>query len=784
MIRAENGRFILNTSNTSYIFYVNKDNLLEHMHYGGLISMPETEEAKDELFRAVSEKISHGKGTSICYTKDSMTVTEDMLLEVSGAGKGDFREPFVMLTHSDGSRTCDFVYDSFEILKEFETPKGLPGSYPGEGGDTICQLKVVLKEKEKPVKLNLIYTVFPECDVITRRAELVNEGNEKVYINRIMSTQVDFDNNDYKMITFTGNWGREMDKTETVVEHGMFVNHSTTGFSSNRNNPFVMLTETEAGETHGECYGFNLIYSGNHYEACEVGGFYKTRFVSGIDPTDFGWTLEAGERFATPEAIMTFSDKGYRGISLNMHSFIKEHIVRGRFKNAKRPILLNSWEASYFNISESGLVSLAKKAKEAGMELFVMDDGWFKGRNGEKSSLGDWVVDEKKLPGGIKRLSGKIHDLGLEFGIWVEPEMVNEVSDLFRAHPEYAMQIPGRENALGRYQMLLDLTNPEVVEYVKNSMRNVFKDNGIDYVKWDMNRLFSDVYSHTLPAEKQKETAHRWMLGLYDIMSTITAEFPDILFEGCASGGNRFDPGILCFFPQIWASDDTDAMMRTRIQTGYSYGYPMSVVTSHVSACPNHQTLRNTPLDTRFNIAAFGLLGYELNLCDIKSEEFEEIKKQVETYKEWRDVFKDGEFYRVGKDQWMVVSNDKKRAVSVVWNELVQPNDFYRKLRTVGLDNETTYHVYNIRLKHNLKVFGDLVNQVAPIHVKQDSLIHNTLARFIKMDGESEDYLVKGDILNNAGIKLCQAFGGTGFNDETRVFQDFASRMYFFEAVE
>jgi alpha-galactosidase len=446
--------------------------------------------------------------------------------------------------------------------------------------------------------------------------------------------------------------------------------------------------------------------------------------------------------------------------------------------------LLNSWEAAYFDISESKLLSLAKKAAEAGIELFVMDDGWFGNRNDDKTSLGDWDVNKKKLPGGVESLAEKVHALGLDFGIWVEPEMISEDSDLYRAHPEYAMTAPGRENSPGRNQMLLDLTNPEVVDFVTTSMRKIFSVPGVNYVKWDMNRMFADVYSKVLPAERQGETAHRYVLGLYRIMKTLTEEFPDILFEGCASGGNRFDLGILSFMPQIWGSDDTDAMQRTKIQTGYSYGYPMSVMTAHVSACPNHQTLRTTPIDTRFNVAAFGVFGYEINLCECSSEEFKAIKQQVSTYKEWRDTFFYGDFYRVSDKEWMVVSPDKRNAVAMVWNEMCNPNDFYGKLRTVGLDETMDYHVFNIQLKHNIKEFGDLVNQVAPIHIKKDSFVHNTLARFYKMDGEVEDYVVSGALLNNAGIKLTQAFGGTGYNGETRLFQDFASRLYFLSAKE
>ncbi len=514
-----------------------------------------------------------------------------------------------------------------------------------------------------------------------------------------------------------------------------------------------------------------------------VGGFYKTRFLSGINPTGFEWVLATGESFETPEAVMTFSAAGFRGISLNMQHFVKRHIVRGHFKDKVRPILLNSWEAAYFNISESRILSLARKAKEAGVELLVMDDGWFKGRNDDTTSLGDWTEDKKKLPGGIESIAAKVHDVGLDFGVWVEPEMISENSDLFRAHPEYAMRIPDRDNSPGRNQMILDLTNPEVREYVKSSMKNVIGKKGVNYIKWDMNRMFSDVFSGVLEAEHQQETAHRYVLGLYEIVKYLTEEFPEVLFENCASGGNRFDLGMTAYMPQTWGSDDSDAFERTRIQTGYSYGYPMSIVTSHVSACPNHQTLRNTPLDTRFNVAAFGVFGYEINLGECSSEDFKEIKAQIETMKEWREVFFFGDFYRVTDTQWMVVSPDKRRAVTMIWDKLTTPNNFYRKIKTVGLDESFTYHVYNIKLKHNIKQFGSLVNQVSPVHIRQDSFVHNTIAKFYKMDGETEDYTVSGTLLNNAGIKLKQAFGGTGFDDETRLFKDFSSRMYFFEKV-
>jgi alpha-galactosidase len=777
MIFSKDRFFLLNTESSSYAFSVTDEGVVTHLHFGGKINVPgEMEKAAE----ALQEKVSHGKGTTVEYKPGTNISMDDVLLEVSAPGKGDIRDFFLEIEYEDGTVTSDFLFDSYEILDPHEnTCETMPLSY---GADDL--IKITLKEAVKPVKLELFYSVFEKENVIARRAVLRNEGSEKIKLHRIMSNQVDFYGADYKMITFGGNWVREMEMHETKVSHGLFVNRTLSGVSSNRNNPFVMVGGDDFTEKHGEGYGFNILYSGNHYEALDVSGFYKTRFLQGICPETFEWTIEPGASFETPEAVMTYSDTGYRGVSLNMQHFVKKHIVPGRFRDETRPILLNSWEACYFKINETKLLNLASKAKEAGVELFVMDDGWFKGRNDDHTSLGDWEVDTEKLPNGIKGLSEKIHEMGLKFGIWVEPEMINEDSDLYRAHPEYAMKIEGRDHSLGRNQMILDLTNPEAVDFVIESMSRVFSSGKIEYVKWDMNRFFSDVYSRVLPHERQKETLHRYVINLYRIMKTLTERFPDILFEGCASGGNRFDLGILSYFPQIWGSDDTDAVMRMMIQRGYSYGYPMNTVGSHVSACPNHQTLRNTPLYTRYNIASFGAFGYEMNLGELTGEEFSEVKRQVEAQKKWRDVYFNGDFYVINDNQWMVVSEDKKKAIAVIFNKLVNPNDFFFNLKTEGLADDKIYHMYNEPLKHNIKEFGDLVNMVSPIRVKKDSLIHNVLAKVIKMDGEKEDYVVSGALLNKAGIRLTQAFGGTGYNSETRKFQDFESRIYYIEEVE
>ena len=470
-----------------------------------------------------------------------------------------------------------------------------------------------------------------------------------------------------------------------------------------------------------------------------------------------------------------------------MHRFVSEHILRGEWAKMERPVLLNSWEAAYFDITEFKLLRMARKAKSVGIELFVMDDGWFGERNDDKSSLGDWHANKKKRPGVVAGRSKKIHNMGLGFGIWVEPEMISEDSDLYRAHPDWAMRIPGKPHSPGRNQMILDLANPEVCRYITDTLTELFKKGNIDYVKWDMNRTMSDVYSPYLPASRQGECAHRYIMGLYGILDNLTKRFPDILFEGCASGGNRFDLGILCYFPQIWGSDDTDAFERVKIQTGYSYGYPQRCVSAHVSSVPNHQTLRITPLETRFDVASFGTLGYECNLCDLDNETLAAIKEQITLYKEWRSTLQMGRFYRGDNiydgntASWNVVSADGTRSAAILFQKLAEPNMQSGRLKIHGLCADAKYRFYNRQIKLDVRIFGDLINMIAPIHVKNGSAVHDIVSKFVKLDGETEDVTVYGDTLSEAGVMLSPRFSSTGFNDKTRVFPDFASRLYFAE---
>ena len=782
MIRKLSGEypaFVLDTENTTYVFSVTPSGHLEHLYYGAGIELNTASEC--DAFR---EKREFEAGNSIVYSKEHPTVIlEDMCLEFSAPGHGDVREPFLEFVRDDGCRSGDFLYEDFRIDSEPSDFETLPGSYEEEGrAEHLC---VFVRDQE--LLLELHYRVYPECDVITRSARLRNEGEEDIALERLMSAQVDIPFSGVCVTSFHGAWAREMNRNTASLTAGKFVVESRAGCSSNRANPFFMVHSPSATEHTGSVYGFNLVYSGNHYAAAEVNAYGKTRIISGIQPSGFHFMLGKNECFEAPEAVMTYSARGFSGQSVNMHRFVREHIVRGVWKYRKRPILLNSWEAFYFKVNERDLLSLARAGRKLGAELFVLDDGWFGSRDDDTKSLGDWEPNKKKLPGGLKSLAEKINALGMDFGIWVEPEMVSTDSDLYRQHPDWSMSMEGRLHSEGRNQRVLDLANPAVQDFLIEKMSEVFSGANIRYVKWDMNRIFSDVYSPYLSPRDQGETAHRYICGLYRVMKTLTERFPDILFEGCASGGNRFDLGILCFFPQIWASDNTDAVCRTTIQEGYSYGYPQSCIGAHVSAVPNHQTLRKTALETRFGVSAFGVLGYECDVRDFSAEESGKATKQIEVYKQWRDVFQFGQFYRVlsgNVHEWMCVSRDRTRAVGLLLQELTRPNMQAQRFFAAGLDPEKRYRLYSISKRLDIKQFGSLINTVAPIHVKQDSLMYNVITRTVKMNMEAEDITASGDIFMRTGVALSPAFAGTGFNEKVRVFSDFSSRLYFFEAVE
>ena len=698
MITAQNGIYKLDTDNTSYIFRECESGHLQHLYYGRKIHADA---------QVLCEKhVSIPGNTNICSPDFNNFSLEDMCLEMSSWGKGDIREPFIEVSHADGSSTSDFLFESSKITLGKEESETLPGSYDEDGN--VGHLTVILKDSNYNLKLELHYYVYEKCNVITRSAKFINESTDDVRLNRLMSMQLDFNDSDYELSSFNGAWIREMNRNIISLEAGKYVNESVTGTSSNRANPFVMIARHNTSENFGECFGFNLIYSGNHYEAAQVNSYGKLRIVTGINPSLFSYKISAGESFETPEAVMTYGYAGFNSMSHNMHDFVNNHIVRGKWKNRVRPILLNSWEAAYFNINEKKLLRLAKAGKEAGVELFVMDDGWFGERNDDTSSLGDWTPNEKKLPGGIREIADKIKALGLDFGIWVEPEMVNEDSDLYRAHPEWAVRVPGQSHAEGRHQMLLDLTNKEVRDHIVNSMTKVFSFANISYVKWDMNRQLTDIGSVEFTGDRQGELAHRYVLGVYELQERLVNDFPDLLLENCSARGARFDPGMLYYSPQIWCSDDTDAIERLSIQEGTELIYPLSTMGAHVSDCPNHTVGRSTPFMTRAHVALAGTFGYELDITKISEEERAMIPEQVSMYHKYNDLVREGDYYRVASyrenglyDCWMVVAKDKSEALVTYVQVLGRPNMHSRKIKLLGL-----YEAADYRLDGTDEVYG------------------------------------------------------------------------------
>ena len=635
MIRFIDNTFILDTKNTTYAFRINEFNYLEHLYYGKLI---------DKIPDANPGPLN---GAAF-YSQEVARSLEFLPLEYSSNGKSDLRQSMITVTYEDGSFTNDFVYDHHEILGYKKSLQTLPSSYGSKE-----ELIIYLVERNNGLKLQLHYSIFDDKDFIVRSCKLTNDINQTVTINRLLSMQIDFDKT-FDVTSFNGCWANEMNKHVNHIDAGRFEVSSMCGYASSRNNSFIMLSNN-CDEYEGECYGFNIVYGGNHYEAIEVDTFGHSRLLVGINPDMFEYRLRHNESFEAPEVVFSYSDKGFNGLSENFHRFVNNHIVRGEYKNKVRPLLINSWEGNYFDINEEKIVNLAKAAKKCGIELLVMDDGWFKGRNDDHTSLGDWIVDTNKLPLGLGDLASKVNAQGLKFGIWVEPEMVSVDSDLYRAHPEWVIEY--KNHSEGRNQRILDLSNPAVAQYIIKAVSNVLDSGNIEYIKWDCNRIFTDVYSKYLT--NQKELMHRYYLSLYYIWSSLVNKYPHVLFEGCSSGGNRFDLATLCYFPQIWASDNTDAVCRKSMQNSYSYGYPQSCFTNHVSIVPNHQTNLSTSMASRFKVAMCGNMGYELDLTKLSEDELKEISKQVKIYKSIRQTMQFGKFERY-KDGWLI-SDDQNR---------------------------------------------------------------------------------------------------------------------------
>jgi len=776
MITFADNIFKLNTRETSYWFRVTQFGHLEHIYYGGLLQ--ETQPVDSLVLKSTAQI-----GSCVVYDpRDEMYCLDAMCLEWSGIGKGDYRNAPAEIRMPDGTFTADFIYQNHKVTSGSGSMKTLPSAYGGQGDcDT---LEITMHDESNKVTLFLYYSVYESTNVVTRRAVLYNGNTAPLTIRKLMSMTVDLPDDGYRLITFDGGWIKEGHKNERKLSYGIHVNSSTTGSSSNRHNPGFLLAARGATETKGGVYGFNLVYSGNHYGAVELSNHDIVRAQLGINPYCFEWNLTEDERFETPEALMSYSGAGLNGISHNFHGFINEHIVTGDWKNRERPVLLNNWEAHFFKFDQNKLLDLARRAKDVGVELFVLDDGWFGERDNDKAGLGDYSVNLKKLPGGLTEFSRRIHQMGMKFGLWFEPEMVNENSDLFRTHPEYALTTPGKEPARGRNQLVLDLCNQAVRDYIVDNVTRILDTCDIDYVKWDYNRHISDACSQCL--SEQGKFSHSYIIGLYDILDRIFTPRPHILFESCSSGGNRFDAGMLCYSQQIWTSDDTDPIERLKIQSGLSHLYPLSTMGAHVSEAPHQQTLRSTPLTTRFNVAAFGCLGYEMDLKYLSRMELKEVKDQISFYKQHRKTLQFGTFWRGDPEKdnkyiWHCVDKDPEtgatRGVSGFFQTQMNASEGFDRLRLMGLDPHREYHVSTHLQRVFIKRFGGLVKHLLPVTIHPDGFILRTISNFHDMKDCAEEYTAYGGALMN-GIMLSNQFIGTHFNENIRLLGDFGSTLY------
>ena len=684
------GLLTLETDASTYQMRIGEHGYLEHLYYGPGVG------ASDMSF--MHRRYDRGfSGNPYAAKYDRSFSLDTLCQEYTSFGVGDFRIHSIGVLNSDGSRCAEFHYVSHEIKAGKYALPGLPAAY--DNGGEAETLIVTLRDPITKLTLRLYYGVFPQLDVITRAAEIINEGAGDVLLEKAASVCLDIPFGSWDLLSFQGRHCMERQPERAALSHAVKVVSSGRGMSSHQQNPFVILCDKAADEDHGDCYGLMLAYSGSFKAEIELDQFDSARVVMGISDTQFRWKLAGGECFFTPEAILAFGD-GLTRLSHIYHAFLRTNVCRGEYKLAHRPILLNSWEATYYDISEDRIQALAEQAAALGVELFVLDDGWFHGRRDDNAGLGDWFENRELFPHGLSHLTEKINAMGLQFGIWMEPEMVNEDSELYRAHPDWAFQAPGRPPMLGRNQLVLDLTRGNVREYLFDAMARFFRENNIRYVKWDMNRCLSDLYSGAWEPARQGELGHRYVLGVYELLERLTAAFPHILFEGCAGGGGRFDAGMLYYTPQIWCSDDTDAIERLAIQYGTSFGYPASTMGAHVSASPNHQTGRSTPLNTRGIVAMSGTFGYELDPGKLTEAERQEIRTQILRFREDEALVHGGRYYRltdVSKQlpyvAWQYTSKDMSKSLLNVAVRHPQANAPLIHLRLKGLDSEAVYEI-------------------------------------------------------------------------------------------
>lgn len=682
--------FKLDTKNTSYaIGIADEEKFLGHIYYG--------ERLKDYhisyIMRTEENPFVPSKNN-----RDRVAFLDSFPMEYPAHGLGDYRESCISIRTEKGNTGLALSYVSHRITQGKTAPAGLPASF---GSKEECGvLEIVCKDKVTGLEVILQYGVFDDTDIITRSVKVINQGTETVYLTRVFSACLDMDNKDFEAVSLHGSWARERQKQIVPVSHGKYSVESLRGESGHQDHPFMALQTKGTTQKTGEVYAMHFVYSGNFKVQVQSDQFDQVRMIMGIHPTDFTWKLNPGESFQAPEVVMVYSNKGLGQMTRNLHDFYRKHLIRSPYKDKKRPILINNWEATYFDFNTEKLIAIAKKASELGIEMLVMDDGWFGNRFDDNRALGDWQVNEEKLTGGLKHLVEEVNKLGMKFGIWFEPEMISPDSDLYRAHPDWAIAIPGREPSLCRNQYVLDLCRKEVRDYAYECVAGILRSANIEYVKWDMNRQLSDMGSAYLPADRMGELYHRYVLAVYEMQERLMQEFPQLLLENCSGGGARFDPGMLYYSPQIWCSDDTDAIERLKIQEGTAMLYPLSTMGAHVSDCPNHTVGRVTPFETRGYVALAGTFGYELDVTKIPEEDRQMIPKQAAMYHKYNDLVREGDYYRIASyaenhyfDCYGVVSKDKKEALYTFVQVLNRPNYHSRRICFQGLDPEKRYRL-------------------------------------------------------------------------------------------
>ena len=722
-IHENTGTFHLFNQEISYIICVMPNHQMGQLYYGSRIT-------DKEDFSYLMER-GHRDMAPCIFDGDTTFSLEHLKQEYPSFGTGDMRYPAFEIKQKNGGRISDFQYQSYRAFSGKVPIPGLPAVYVEEDSEADT-LEICLADPVTGMKLILSYTIYRELPVITRHASFYNFGKESLLLGKAMSISLDLPDSGYEVLELTGASLRERYVRRHPLHHGVESIHSMRGHSSHQYNPFLALVRPETTEYSGEAIGISLVYSGNFLMQIETDTMETVRVMAGIHPQSFEWPMMPGERFDTPEAVMVYSQKGLNQMSQTYHWLYRNRLARGKWKTKERPILINNWEATYMDFNENKLLAIAEKAKELGIELFVLDDGWFGKRDNDTTSLGDWYPDHRKLPEGIQGISQKITQMGLLFGLWIEPEMVSPDSELYREHPDWVLGDPKRHLCRGRHQLVLDFSREEVVSYIGDRMEELLKKGNISYIKWDMNRSISDLFSQGNDAAYQGTVFHRQILGIYRLYQRLTETFPDVLFESCASGGGRFDPGMLYYAPQAWASDVTDGVERIKVQYGTSYVYPVSSIGSHVSAVPNHQTFRSIPIDSRAIVAYFGTFGYELDLNTLSEEEQLIVKEQIRFMKKYRHLIQNGIFYRLkspfeGTDAaWMVVSPDQKTALAAYFR-MVQPvNAGYSRIRLQGLHPQYIYRIsdreyscYGDELMNAGLILSDYANGVRSSKVPQ-----------------------------------------------------------------